>query len=137
VVNNTSPANSTSRSPLVGFAIRVCLWLLLLPYPMITYFSGPQIEQFLLHRGIDVPGGLVLAFRVSHFVNVYFIPLAILVLVDGVGTSVVAQSRAAQSVGRTWSRLMWAPPLFLHATILVGVLIGALEILAKVTLRQS
>ncbi len=111
------------------------MWILLVPYAMITYFLGPRIEQFLLHRNIEVPGGVVLAFRASHLVNVYFILFAMLVIIDGVGTLVVSRTRAAQSVVQTWSRLMWAPPLFLHATILVAAVIGALEVLVKLTSR--
>ena len=134
MVNDTPPPKSTSPSLLVGFGIRVLLWLLLIGYAMFTYFVGPKIEQFVLARGIEVPGGIVLAFRVSHLVNKYFILFALLVMLDGVGLFVMAQTRVAHGVSRSWSRLMWGPPLFLHATILVGALIGAFQVLVKLAL---
>jgi hypothetical protein len=119
----------------VGFGIRVCLWFLLIGYAIYACSVGPQIEQFVLVRGIEVPGGAVLAFRVSHLINVHFILFAMWVMIDGVGSLVMALSRAAPSVSRTWSRLMWCLPLILHVAILVGALIGALQVLVKLAQR--
>jgi hypothetical protein len=135
VVNDTSPPKSRRPSLLMGFGIRVCVWLLLIGYAAFTYFVGPQIEKWLLDRGMQVSGGVILAFRTSHLVNVYFILFAMLVIIDGVGSLVVALTRVAYSVSRTWSRLMWVPSLCLHATILGGALFGAFQVLAELALR--
>jgi hypothetical protein len=135
VVNDTPPPKSRRPSLLVEFGIRVCVWLLLIGYAVFAYVVGPQIEKWVLDRGMQVPGGLILAFRTSHLVNVYFILFALLVIIDGVGSLVIALTRVAYSVSRTWSRLMWVPPLFLHATILGGALIGAFQVLAEFGFR--
>ncbi len=131
VVTNVSPPKSPRRSSLVGFAIRVCVWLFLVTSAMFTYFVGPQLEQFLLDRRIEVPGGVVLAFRAAHLVNACFVPFAILVMIDGVGSLVMPKGQVAQNTRRTWSRLMWAVPLLLLAIIVVGAMIGALQVLVN------
>jgi hypothetical protein len=109
VVNVTLPPKLAKHPSLVRFAVRICLWLLLMPYARFTYFVGPQLEQFLRHRGIEVPGGIVLAFRASHIASVYFILFAMLVMIDGAGLLAMALTQVAQSVSRTWSRVMWVP----------------------------
>ena len=58
MVDDVPPPKSTSRLPLVGFAIRVCLWVLLLTSAMFMYSVVPQLEQSLEDRGIELPAGL-------------------------------------------------------------------------------
>jgi hypothetical protein len=109
--------------------------VLLIGYAIFTYLVGPQIERFVLDRGIQVPWGFILAFRTSQLINVYFILFPVLVMIDGVGSLVMALTRVAQSVSRAWSRMMLVPQLFLHGTILVGALIGAIQVVAKLVLK--
>jgi len=115
---------------LVGFGIRLCLWLLLLSAAIQNYFVAPRVEQILLDRGIDVPWGVVLAWRALHFVNVYFLLIAMLVMIDAIGLLVTSSNRAIQNASRTWSGVMWIPLLLLFGSILVGALIGALQVFA-------
>ncbi len=70
----------------------------------------------------------------TRLVSKYFILFAMLVMIDGACLLVMAQSQVAQNVRRTWSRLMWSLPIFLLATVLVGSLIGALEVLVRLAL---
>ena len=102
MVNDITPSKSRNRSLRVGFGIRLCLWLLLVSAAIQNYFVGPRVEQFLLDRGIDVPWGVILAWRALHLVNVYFLLLAMLVMIDGIGLLVTATNRAAPNASRTW-----------------------------------
>jgi hypothetical protein len=120
---------------LVGFGIRLCLWLLLIYYAIFTYLVGPRIEQLLLDRGIAVPGGVRLALWVSHYVSVYFILFVLLVMIDFAGSLVTALTPVTHSTSRTWLRWMWALPLFLNATIILGALIGAFQVLVTHVFR--
>jgi hypothetical protein len=135
VANDVPPPKSTRRSALVGFSLRLCLWLLLVSAAIQNYFVAPRVEQFLLDHSIDVPWGVVLAWRALHLVNVYFLLFAMLVMIDGIGLLVMAPNRAAENASRTWSRFMWIPPLLILCSILVGTLIGALQVLFKLALR--
>jgi hypothetical protein len=135
VVNDTPAPKSRRPSLLVGFGIRLCLWLLLIYYAIFTYLVGPRIEEVVLDRGIAVPEGIRLAFWTSHYFSVYFILVALLVVIDGAGSLVMALTPVTHNTSRTWSRLMWAPPLFLNATIILGALIGAIQVLVALVLR--
>jgi hypothetical protein len=131
MTDETSPRASSGPWLLIGFGIRVCLWLLHLGYAMFTYTVAPTIERFVLDRGLAVPVSIVLAWRVSHLINVYFVLFALLVLIDGAGTLVMAITPVARGVSQTWSSLMWGVPCFFAATILLGTGLGALQVLVN------
>ena len=136
VENEIPPSpKSTNRSLLVGFAIRLGVWILVISGAIANYSVAPRVEQFLADRGIDVPWGVVLAWRALHLVHVYFIFFALWVIVDGVGLLALARTKAGQSAGKNWSRLMWAPLFLLLGSILLGAFLGVLQVLIKIASR--
>jgi hypothetical protein len=115
--------------------MRVGLWILLVAYALLTYVTGPHIERFVLDRVNEFPTAGAMALRTAHYVNVYFIFWAILVVIDGALVLVLPRTGAAATAGRIWSRLMWVPPVVLHATILIGELIGVFQFVVQLATK--